>query len=243
MSSMPRILLILPHFANKRHYGKMSHVAPSLLPVSLVYLAGYLEQEHYPVRIFDGQVEPMSESTLLQTLNEFQPSMVGITCMTPMVTETHLVAQTIKKFDASLPVVVGGIHASIMPDEIMADGNIDIVVRGEGEQTFHELIQAYPGNDLDRISGLTYRQAGRIVHTPDRPLLEDLDSLPMPARHLVKYERYHQIPDAVFAKPLREILTSRGCPFKCISCSARLLSGFSTGIIRRSECSKRPTCW
>ncbi len=227
MNSKPKVLLVLPHFSEKRHYGSMSKVAPSLLPVSLVYLAGYLEKQGYPVRIFDGQIEMMSEQTIRQTLTEFRPDVVGITCMTPMVVETHLVAACVKAFRPNLPVVVGGIHASIMPEDILADRNIDVIVRGEGEITFHELIENLgSGGDLGSIAGLSFRRDETVHSTPNRPLLEDLDSLPLPARHLVNYEGYHQVPDAVFAKPLREILTSRGCPFQCIFCSARLMSGF-----------------
>ncbi|MBN1357112.1 cobalamin-dependent protein [bacterium] len=221
-----KILLILPYFSEKRHYGSMSKVAPSLLPVSLVYLAGYLERQNFDVRIFDGQVEPMNQTTIRRTLTEFQPDMVGITCMTPMVPETHMVAEAVKEFDPELCVVVGGIHPTVLPDDIIADPHIDVVVRGEGEISFHELILAYGDGDLHSVPGITFRENGGIVHTPLPTLVEDLDSLPMPARHLVKYDGYHQVPDAVFAEPLREILTSRGCPFRCIFCSARLVSGF-----------------
>ncbi|MBN1296510.1 radical SAM protein [bacterium] len=226
MKSKRRLLLILPHFAEKRHYGSMSKVAPSLLPVSLVYLAGYMEKQGYPVRIFDGQVEEMNRNTLNAALDTFQPDVVGITCMTPMVTETKMVAEIVKSRPNPPLVVVGGIHPSVLPDDMVRDTSIDVIVRGEGEITCHELLEAWPDGDLDAIRGLTFQRDDQIVHTPDRPLLDDLDSLPFPARHLVNYEGYHQIPDAVFAEPLREILTSRGCPFQCIFCSARLLSGY-----------------
>ncbi len=221
-----RLLLILPHFSEKHHYGAMSKVAPSLLPVSLVYLAGYLEAQNYQVKIFDGQVETMNSHTITTAVNEFKPDVVGITCMTPMVVETHLAAKIVKSCQPSPMVVVGGIHPSILPEDVIKDKNIDVVVRGEGEITFHELLEALPDNDLEHIQGLTYQNNDSIVHTPDRPLLDNLDILPLPARHLVNYNGYHQIPDAVFAEPLREILTSRGCPFQCIFCSARFISGY-----------------
>ncbi|MCD4655873.1 B12-binding domain-containing radical SAM protein [bacterium] len=226
MINKKRILLIHPYFAEKRHYGSMSKVAPSLLPVSLVYLAGYMEKQGYPVRIFDGQVENMTEKTINRVVNEFRPDVVGITCMTPMVTETHQVAEVVKERSNPPMVVVGGIHPSILPNDIVSDKNIDVIVRGEGEITLHELLEAWPDGDLDSIKGLSFRRDDETVHTPDRPLLDDLDSLPLPARHLVNYEGYHQVPDAVFAEPLREILTSRGCPFQCIFCSARFISGY-----------------
>ncbi len=221
-----RLLLILPHFSEGRHYGSMSKVAPSLLPVSLVYLAGYMEKQGYPVRIFDGQVETMTEQTIRRTIDEFKPDVVGITCMTPMVVETHMVAAITKSCKPAPMVVVGGIHPSILPDDMIQDTNIDVLVRGEGEITFHELLEAWPDRELKSIDGLSYRDGDEVVHTPDRALLDDLDILPLPARHLVNYEGYHQIPDAVFAEPLREILTSRGCPFQCIFCSARFISGY-----------------
>jgi len=226
MINKKRLLLIHPYFAEQRHYGSMSKVAPSLLPVSLVYLAGYMEKQGYPVRIFDGQVENMTEATINQTIIDFQPDVVGITCMTPMVTETHLVAKIVKTRSKAPMVVVGGIHPTILPNDIITDENIDVVVRGEGEITFHELLSNWPDGDLKSVKGLTFIRDGETVHTPDRPLVDDLDILPMPARHLVNYEGYHQIPDAVFAEPLREILTSRGCPFQCIFCSARFISGY-----------------
>ena len=225
-ASKRKILLILPYFSEKRHYGDMSKVAPSLLPVSLVYLAGYLEREGHQIRIFDGQVETMNEATLAAAVKQFQPDLAGITCMTPMVAETLIVANIIKKTGPGIPVIAGGIHPSVLPDEIIQDPNIDVVVRGEGEVTFSELIEALPDGDLHSIAGLTFMDKDEIIHTQNRPLLEDLDTLPLPARHLVNYEGYHQVPDAVFAEPLREILTSRGCPFQCIFCSARLMSGY-----------------
>lgn len=226
MSQKRRILLILPHFSEGRHYGSMSKVAPSLLPVSLVYLAGYMEKQGYTVRIFDGQVETMTDQTIRQAITDFRPDVLGITCMTPMVIETRKVAAVAKAVDPELMVVVGGIHPSILPDDMIRDENIDVIVRGEGEITFHELLQAWPDSDLKSIDGLTFRDNGQVVHTPDRALLDDLDVLPLPARHLVDYEGYHQVPDAVFVEPLREILTSRGCPFQCIFCSARFISGY-----------------
>lgn len=204
----------------------MSKVAPSLLPVSLVYLAGYMEKQGYTVRIFDGQVETMTDQTINRVITDFRPDVLGITCMTPMVIETRKVAAVAKATDPELMVVVGGIHPSILPDDMIRDENIDVIVRGEGEITFHELLQAWPDSDLKSIDGLTFRDNGQVVHTPDRALLDDLDILPLPARHLVDYEGYHQVPDAVFAEPLREILTSRGCPFQCIFCSARFISGY-----------------
>lgn len=227
MSQRPKILLIFPSFSAEQHYGKLSKVAPSLMPVSLVYLAAYIEQQGYQVEIFDGQVEEMTEATVRARVQQTQPGIVGITCMTPMAAEAHRTAQIIKSVDPEILVVMGGIHPTILPAETMNDQAVDVVVRGEGEHTFHELITAWEQKQpLTGIAGLTYRADGKVVHAPDRALLEDLDSLPLPALHLISIDKYHQIPDATFALPLRGIITSRGCPFKCVFCSARQTSGF-----------------
>ncbi|MBN2055922.1 cobalamin-dependent protein [bacterium] len=227
MSPLPKILLIHPSFSAEEHYGKLSRVAPSLLPVSLVYLASYMEQHGYEVSIFDGQVEEMSETTLRRRFTADKPDVVGITCMTPMAAEAHRTAAIAKETLPDALVVMGGIHPTILPEETMADAHVDVLVRGEGELTFLELVKTWSDNEaLGSVPGLTYREDGRVVHTAARPFIEDLDTLPFPALHLIPMERYHQIPDATFALPLRGIITSRGCPFKCIFCSARQISGF-----------------
>ncbi len=229
MTDKYKVLLILPSFSSEKHYGKLSNVAPSLLPVSLVYLAAWLEKHNYRVEIFDGQVQEMTERTLKEKLSQFKPQVVGITCMTPMAYEAHKTAEVVRNFDENLLIVMGGIHPSILPDETLEDENVDIVVRGEGEFTFHEVISAYENDEgFDKIKGVSYRDgnSGRIIHTEERELLEELDILPFPALHLIPMDDYHQIPDAVFALPLRAMITSRGCPFKCIFCSARLMSGY-----------------
>ncbi len=228
MSDHPSVLLIHPTFSTRLHYGKLSRVAPSLLPVSLVYLAAYLEKFHYPVRIYDGQVEELSDGILADRLRRERPDVVGITCMTPMAAEAHHAAKITKEVLPSALTIFGGIHPTILPDETLADPHVDVVVRGEGEMILHELLQENAGRgDLSGISGLSWRRNGAVVHNPDRPPLEDLDALPFPAFHLIPMDKYHQIPDAAFALPLRGLITSRGCPFRCIFCSARLLSGYN----------------
>ena len=222
-----RVLLIFPQFKSELHYGRLSKVAPSLVPVSLVYLATFLQEKGIPVKILDGQVQELTPTTLRKEIEDYSPRFVGITSLTPIAEVAHQVAAVAKGVSREITVVMGGTHPTVVPEETIRDENVDIVVRQEGEHTLYEIVDAIIGkSDLEGIKGLTFRRNGEIIHTEQRPFLEELDSLPLPDWSLVPLDSYHQIPDATFRKPVRCLLTSRGCPFRCIFCSARLSSGY-----------------
>ncbi len=222
-----RVLLVFPHFNSSAFYGDFQKVAPSLPPISLMYLSSYLKSKGLEVKILDGQVENMDESALSEVVRDYEPGFVGITCKTPMYAASQRVARVVKENFPGIKTVMGGVHPTVLPDETMKEELFDYVVRGEGEETLHELVLAeVAGQEMNRIPGLTWRRNGRVVHNPDRPLPTDLDALPFPDLEGIPLNRYHQVPDAVFVEPIRVIITSRGCPYKCIFCSARQMSGY-----------------
>lgn len=226
----PSVLLINPTFNVHEHYGKLSDAASLLLPVSLLYLGGMLESKGVPVRIMDGQCDDLSEAALLRSIDEMKPAFVGITMLTPTSADSHRLAALIKKSHPNLPVLAGGTHPTVMPDEVMEDRNIDLIAISEAEHTLVEvydvITQGWDASALKQITGIVYRDGDTVVKTSDRPLFSDLDKLPMPMWHGVKMDLYHQVPDSQFARPMRVMMSSRGCPFKCIFCSARQVSGF-----------------
>jgi len=117
------------------------------------------------------------------------------------------------------PIVLGGPHATVYPQRVMNESPvIDYVVRGEGEETFLALVQALDagGKDVGTIQGLTFRLRGEIISTPDRALIQDLDSLPFPARHLFELGRYGLCTPE--GQPMFTLLSSRGCPYNCAYC-------------------------
>ena len=222
-----RVLLIFPRFKSEFYYGRLSKVAPSLVPVSLVYLASFLQKKGIPVKILDGQVQELTPTTLRQEIEAYAPRFIGVTVLTPIAEGAHQVAAIAKGVSREITVVMGGTHPTVLPEETINDENVDIVVRREGEHSLYQLVETViGGGDLERIEGLTFRKDGEIIHTRERPFLEELDSLPLPDWSLVPLDSYHQIPDATFREPVRCVLTSRGCPFRCIFCSARLSSGY-----------------
>ncbi len=221
------MLLVNPCFDLRRHYGGLARAGPTLLPVGPAYLAAVLERARRPVTIWDGQVHPGGIDGLAEVLREEQPAVVGITCFTPMVPQTRAVAELVKSTLPRSKVVVGGTHPTVLPAETLEDPNIDCVVRGEGEHTLPELLDAWErGVQIDGVRGISYRRDGAVVHTGDRPYEDNLDSLPLPARHLLPLDAYRQVPDAAIARPIQAMITSRGCPHRCIFCSARLSSGY-----------------
>ncbi|MFQ6000780.1 MAG: B12-binding domain-containing radical SAM protein [Anaerolineae bacterium] len=187
-------------------------------PLGLAYLGAVSEERGDEVRILDMEAE---ETPLSQVLREERPDLVGITANTIQIKAAWRVAQDIKA-EMALPVVLGGPHPTVLPEESAQRPEVDIVVRGEGEATWAHLCQRLEaGALLEEVEGISYRRNGRVIHNPDRPPLADIDSLPFPAHHLFKMERYTNLQptlDTVKGKSF-SILTSRGCPYRCTYCS------------------------
>ncbi len=187
-------------------------------PLGLAYLGAVSERGGDEVRILDMEVE---ESPLSLVLREERPDLVGITANTIQIKAAWRVAQEIKA-EMAVPIVLGGPHPTVLPEESAQRPGVDIVVRGEGEATWVDLCpRLEAGASLEEVEGISYRQNGRVIHNPDRPPIADVDSLPFPAHHLFKMERYTNLQptlDTVEGKSF-SMLTSRGCPYRCTYCS------------------------
>jgi len=187
-------------------------------PLGLAYLGAVSEERGDEVRILDMEVE---EAPLSQVLREERPDLIGITANTIQIKAAWRVAQEIKA-QIDLPIVLGGPHPTVLPEESAQRVEVDIVVRGEGETTWADLCQKWEvGASLEEVEGISYRQNGRMIHNPDRPPIADVDSLPFPAHHLFKMEHYTNLQptlDTVQGKSF-SLLTSRGCPYRCTYCA------------------------
>ncbi len=202
----------------------MGEYAPP--PFGILALAGYLEaqSENVEIEVVDCQAEMLDWEGLERRIQSFQPDIVApsglATCNAYAVIRT---ADTAKKVSPSITTVVGGQHFTALATESLeAHSNIDFVVRGEGEQTLAELIETLGGNkDISGVMGLSFRHGDKTVHTPDRPLIRDLDSLPMPGYHFVREQmkKYHFALMAEKDTPYAIIEGSRGCRHDCTYCS------------------------
>jgi anaerobic magnesium-protoporphyrin IX monomethyl ester cyclase len=222
-----RILLVGPEstlWSSRKH-----------IPLGLGYLGAALEKEGHQVQLWDGAVD---EEPLGLLLDRERFDLVGVTSTTPLINEAWEAALGARRQEAIT--VLGGPHPTIVPGESLEQPQVDLVVRGEAEDTIVEITRAleedrgrlapatgaryFPSPAWSQIAGLSFRDGrGEIVHNDPRTPRRDLDNLPFPAHHLYKIERYTNL------QPLTDgldrdaraytIITSRGCPYQCIYCS------------------------
>ncbi|MEI8191228.1 MAG: radical SAM protein, partial [candidate division NC10 bacterium] len=154
-----------------------------------------------------------------KALAEEKPSVVGATAATPMIRQAVRLCRLAKELVPGVKTLIGGVHSSILPDEVAGEQGVDVVVRGEGEQTAVELMDVLFQDEpnLERVQGINFKKDGRVVSTPERLAIADLDSLPFPAWHLINIGDY-QHPLGRTQKAA-SVLTSRGCPSRCTFCS------------------------
>ena len=220
-----RILLVNPPYDIKRYMGGLAKVGWVFPPVGLLYIAAYIRKQNqaWDVRIYDSQVD---ERDFRELLGEFSPDIVGITCQSALVYSSLETASIVKQKMPDSLVVVGGVHASLRPQDLLSSEYVDLVVRGEGEETFLEICDAFQKQgSFEGITGISYK--GRlpgITNNPDRAITADLDTYPMPALDLVPIEKYRISPDMRTGSRLGLIITSRGCPYACMFCANKLLT-------------------
>lgn len=179
-------------------------------PLGLAYVASTLEQDH-DVSIVPRPTFDMSLDDVELLLEKEAPDVVGMTCVTMTATEVVRIATICKQVLPDTTVVIGGIHPTFAyPQMLPTCPDIDFVVRFEGEYTLPDLLQHL--DDPSRVQGIAYMRNNQIVVTPERPLIETLDDLPFPARHLLPMHIYKK-----YSKG--NMLSSRGCPYNCLYCS------------------------
>jgi len=184
-------------------------------PLGIGYIASYVLSKNpkAQIRILDFTVREFSIEELKFELKKYCPEIVGISVLTINFPFSTLIAKLVKQHDPKVIVVIGGVHATMLPEECLA--YCDIVVRGEGEETFWQIVQERP---LDSIDGISFRKNGGIVNRNARAYIRDLDALPLPAHHLFEMNKYECFPGW-------GIMASRGCPYQCIFCSSPIMWG------------------
>ncbi len=190
-------------------------------PLGLAYLAAALEEAGAEARVLDCVVHPYSEAMLRETLEAFNPAIVGATAVTMNVGHAVRVIEDVKRIAPQALTVMGGPHATFSAQETFAAcPALDVIVRGEGERTLVELVGCVTtGGDLGSVAGIAFRNGSGIRFTPEREFIRDLDRLPLPARRLLPLGRYRAL-----GMPI-SMTTTRGCPFQCIFCVGRKMVG------------------
>ena len=215
-----KILLINP--SQSKAYGDMK--APVQLHMGLAYLGAAIKSKGYPVEIVDMDAESLLSEEIAEKIKLDNIDLVGITVTTPTLSSSLEIAEAIKRISSSSKLVLGGMHPSVMPKEAISHSCVDFVVKGEGERTILELIEAVA---LDKgfkdVRGLLFKEHNQVIENEDRELIKDLDTIPHPARGLFKNASY-TYPDSLYAQTA-PIVTSRGCPGRCTYCNAHSIFG------------------
>ena len=190
-------------------------------PTAIGYLATTIREKHQiPIDIIDEQIDWLDDVKLEAALAKLEePKLVGISCLTVTAKRTYDISRKIKALDPSITVVVGGVHATAMPEETLTKTQADVVVIGEGELTLCDIYQALlDKTGFDQIAGVALLKEGKLHKTTPRPLLMDITEIPP-----FPYDLFEKNIDRY--RDFGTIISSRGCPFRCTFCSQRIISG------------------
>ena len=190
-------------------------------PLGLCYVAAAFESADAEVIILDYIVRKYTPEKLFNELSAFQPDIIGITSVTMNFNQAVSILKTAKTMFPEAITVMGGPHVTFDYDDTLKENKeIDLIVIGEGEQTIMELVPLIRDREAwHTIKGIAYMDGDHVTVTPKRGFIKDIDSLPFPSRHLLPISRY-----LALGLPI-SIITSRGCPNRCIFCQGPLMVG------------------
>jgi len=195
-------------------------------PVGIAYLASSLVKENgIKVIIEDQFASGKPNEYLLDKIRKENPQIVGFSCLSPGLPNITRLSRLIKEISPGIKIVLGNIHATVFAKEMLEAGIGDVVVRGEGENSFRETVLAFRQNKkLDNIKGISFRRGQEVISNADRELLEDLEQLPYPAWDLLDLDLYKRYPMlGMYDEVILPIQASRGCSNKCIFCSQNMM--------------------
>ena len=246
VSSKLNILLINPQSPSFVKYQDKS------IPIGLLYLASTLKKHGFGVKFIDVNNDVALGSDLpnldkdedfkqffigkyKSEIDEFKPDLIGVGCLfSGRFVKAAIISSALKQLYPNAPIVLGGIHPTIFPGEILRDFPcVDYIILGEGERSFLELVSAHFDNleSLKNIDGLAYRADGQIFINQKTKFIEELDDLPSPAFDMIDLKKYY-FDTSKWYNPKKlpiniplPILSSRSCPNQCNFCSMYLIHG------------------
>lgn len=223
MTSLEILLVVPPHRAKQDIL--LGEFELSTIPLGLTYIAAVLKSHGFSSAILDTSFPGMKPERLEEKLTHFEPDIVGITSMTSNYPGAVRAAKMVKLWNPECIVVLGGIPATFMHREVLSTvPEIDVVVRYEGEYAMSELSNAIDKNtSLEEVKGISFKKEGRLVSTPFRGRIENLDELPYPAHDLLEPSPDEYV--GRYGARNFPVITTRGCPFGCVYCSTMAFHG------------------
>jgi anaerobic magnesium-protoporphyrin IX monomethyl ester cyclase len=222
---MPKIMLVTPPISSKAQYGYLEKGSNNIAPIGLLSVASYMRKIGEDVAVIDAEAHRYSFEETIDLILSANPKYIGTTAVSLSAPVAAYMAKLIHEKRPDIPVILGGVHISSMPEETLkrySDINYGII--GEGEISFHELIKALDvKGDITKLDGIAYRNNGNIVINNRREEISNLDVLPMPAWDLLDaFPVLYTPPAHCFGRtPVAHIVAMRGCDYNCIFCSKK----------------------
>lgn len=219
-----KILLLTPPYKKDKIFRKsMKHLGAILPPLGIIYLAATLERDGHDVKVIDATAESTvldyDFNQLKRDILEFKPKIVGIGANVPQIDQTNMTLDIVKNIDPTIVTIVGGPLVSSNPNFLLQLKNADYGIMGEVDLAISDILKKIENNEnLKNTEGLIWRENGSAKSIKPKDIF-DLDQIPLPARHLLKMEIYRPSPANYRRLPATTMMSSRGCPYKCIFCS------------------------
>lgn len=190
----------------------------------IAQLGAVLLQNNAQVKVFDMRLGHTFED-LTKEINSYKPDLVGFTLIATRIKMCYAMIDKVKELYPSIHTVAGGTHVASFKEKVFRDcKGLDFAVKREGEATFVELLNMLVKKEKNysSINGLMFQDEKKgLIETPDMPMIEDLDAMPYPAYDLFDLKNYY-----AWQRGVVPVVTSRGCPFRCVFCSINLTMGY-----------------
>jgi len=214
----------IPFSNQKEGVSKSTEMHEVYPPLGLLYIAAVLKENGIGVRLIEARARGLSHPEVIEEVRKENPCFVGITCLTARINSALYLALRVKEINPDIKVILGGPHVNFEHRTVINNPSVDFCVRGEGEITALELIKtALESGDLREVKGITFKENGEVIVTPDRPFVSDLDTLPFPERELLQNSVYKG--SWTEGETFSPMLATRGCPYLCQFCDAPAIWG------------------
>ena len=201
----------------------MNQIRPIMPPYGVAYMASMLRGIRVNSILHDDNRYIYDDSQLRIFFRKHKSKVraVGLTSVSTTLNQLSRVAQISKEELRDVPIIVGGPHARLLPDDIISHPAVDIVFTGEAELS---ILDYASGKDLSKIRGIFFKDNGNIIRNPPADYIKNLDEVPFPAYDLFRIADYHSTKGIAKRHPVSYVITSRGCPNNCTFCSSKTLN-------------------
>ena len=221
-----RVLFVVPPGSVEENYGRMAAAATELPWLGMAYVASAAREAGHEVKVIDCEALRTGWDRVDQEIAEFNPDIVAMALFINNVDRCLRVAQMVKAANKEIAVVMGGPQATIFPDQTIGHNDVDVIVISEAEISFCGVVANSGDEDaLRQVKGIWFKTAaGELIKTDRQPLIDDMDSIPKPALDLYPMEQYYPAVH-VWGNKVANYVTSRGCPYECTFCEAKMTFG------------------